>query len=113
MPPPSLMLGLVFYYFIQPHDPLCGGCGRSDRDEFMGILAREAQARDHSLPYCNSSKALDSRENVTRRENGQPFHLGTHKEACRSQASRKEPQQTCDGYLKSLPGQAELCSVIT
>lgn len=58
-------------------------------DEFMGILAREAQARDHSLPYCNSSKALDSRENVTRRENGQPFHLGTHKEACRSQASKK------------------------
>lgn len=31
-----------------------------DRDEFMGISAREAQARDLSLPYCNSSKALDS-----------------------------------------------------
>lgn len=34
--------------------------GSDDKDKFMGISAREAQARDHSLPYCNSSKALDS-----------------------------------------------------
>lgn len=34
--------------------------GSRDKDEFMGISAREAQARDHSLPYCNSSKTLDS-----------------------------------------------------
>lgn len=56
---------------------------------------------------------------MTRRENGQPFYLGAPKEACRSQPSSKEPQQTSDVYLRSLPGQpkesagqAELCSVI-
>lgn len=77
--------------------------GSGHKDEFMGILAREAQARDHSLPYCNSSKALDS--SCDQAGEWPALPPWDTQEACRSQPSSKEPQQTSYVYWRSLPGQ--------
>lgn len=76
--------------------------GSGDKDEFMGISARSHRLETTLFPTATPQKPWTVA--VTRRENGQPFYLGIPKEACRSQPASKEPQQTCDVCLRSLPG---------
>lgn len=76
--------------------------GSGDKDESLSSQQGEAQARDHCPPYCNSSQALDSSSDWAGEWPALPPQAP--KEVCRSQLSSKEPRQTSDVSLKSLPG---------